>query len=169
MIFRFVTFTAALCLMASNASAQAISARGIDRATSNQRLENEFRSYTTAQKFVDATQDSERAEITQRITDLETALAVIRSNVAALAGGNAVTNTATTEAAEGLDTDSVPIARSGNGFASATCPTGYRFTGTYDAPPVSGCGNDRIDTNPVGASRATCPGSHTALTIYCAR
>jgi len=169
MIFRFVTFTAALCLMASNASAQAISARGIDRATSNQRLENEFRPYTTAQKAVDATQDSERDAITQRVTDLETILAVIQSNVAALAGGNAVTNTATTEAADGLDTDSLPVARSGNGLVSASCPTGYRFTGTFEAPPLSGCGMDTIDTNAVGARRIVCPGTFAALTIYCAR
>jgi hypothetical protein len=70
---------------------------------------------------------------------------------------------------EGIDTDTIPITRMGVGSVHAACPAGYRFTGVYDAPPVSQCGTSSVLPTPISATRHTCPASPVSLTIYCAR
>ena len=164
----FVSIVAASGLFASNAYAQAISGRGIDRATSNQRLEGDFRSYTATQKGRDDNQDASIAALQARVTATENALADLRTAIQQGIAYASAVMTSTTDGT-GLDTDSIPITRSGNMSVSAVCPAGFRFTGNYDAPDVPGCGTNRIDTNAVGASRTVCNGERATLTIYCAR
>lgn len=171
---RLFIFTAAAIVAASPVCiAQTMTAKGIDRASTNQRLENDFANFAISQRGRDEAQDTDRAALAGDVAALRTTVETLRAELTSLreqaASGTGAFALYEQRDVEGIDTDTIPITRMGVGSVHAACPAGYRFTGVYDAPPVSQCGASSVLPTPISATRHTCPASPVSLTIYCAR
>lgn len=167
----FFTLAAMTLTGAGGATAQTLTARGLASQTGYQQFQAELTATDKRLSTLIGKNTETTANHETRIRGLERELETLRALYFQQGAGASPASPPSLLAGEDTDTDTdtLPIMARGIQTVRASCPSGYTFTGAYDAPRPNECGDFRVHKTSWGATVTACPTSPLALTIYCSR